>query len=61
VERSPEVALRRWRMLVLDAFKCCVTPEVKTTITSNSWNSDLVIPGGDYLSTAAVRCSTKNH
>jgi hypothetical protein len=45
--RRPGALLRKWGMLVLDAFKGHLTPEVKATITGGSINTDLVvIPGG---------------
>jgi hypothetical protein len=45
--RRPGALLRKRRMLVLDAFKGHLTPEVKATITGGSINTDLVvIPGG---------------
>jgi hypothetical protein len=45
--RRPGVLLRKWGMLVLDAFKGNLTPEIKATITGRSINTDIVvIPGG---------------
>jgi hypothetical protein len=41
--RRPGVLLRTWVVLVLDAFKGCLTPAMKTTFTGNSLNTELVI------------------
>jgi hypothetical protein len=45
--RRPRALLRKGGMLVLDAFKGRLSPEIKATITDGSINTDLVvIPGG---------------
>jgi hypothetical protein len=41
------VLLKKWGMLVLDAFKGHLTPEIKATITASTMHTDVVvIPGG---------------
>jgi hypothetical protein len=43
--RRPGVLLRKWGMLVLDAFMGHLTPEMKATITGSYLNTDVAIPG----------------
>jgi hypothetical protein len=42
--------MRKWAMVVLDAFKGHLTPEMKATITSSSTNTDLVVITGGKTS-----------
>jgi hypothetical protein len=41
--RRPGVLLRKQGMLVLDAFKGHLTPEIKTAVTHCLMNTDLVV------------------
>jgi hypothetical protein len=41
------VFLRKWGMLVLDAFKGYLTPDIKATVTGNSMNTALRVILGE--------------
>jgi hypothetical protein len=48
-------AHEKCRMMVLDAFKEHLTPEIKVSIPGSSMNTDEVILPGDNLTTAGAR------
>lgn len=47
---SPGLLLRRGVMLVLDAFKGLLTPEIKPAVTVSSMDTDLVVIHGGISS-----------
>jgi hypothetical protein len=53
-DRKPGALLRKRVMLVLDAFKGHLIPEVKATITGSSINTDLVVIPGSMTSELQV-------
>jgi hypothetical protein len=48
VQKVRGVFLRKWGMLVLDAFKGHLTPDIKATITGSSMNTALEVILGEY-------------
>jgi hypothetical protein len=57
VQKGRGVFLRKWGMLVLDAFKGNLTPDIKATITGNSMNTALRVILGEYDCTSrGARC-----
>jgi hypothetical protein len=54
VEQKARGLLRKWGLLVLDAFKGHLTPEVKATITGGFINTDLVVMRGGMTSQLQV-------
>jgi hypothetical protein len=57
VQKVRGVFLRKWGMLVLDAFKGHLTPDIKALITSSSMNTALEVILGEYDCTSgSARC-----
>jgi hypothetical protein len=43
VQQKARSATTKWGMLVLNAFKGNLTPEIKATVTGSSINTDIVV------------------
>jgi hypothetical protein len=57
VQKVRGVVLRKWGMLVLDALKGHLTPDIKATIAGSSMNTTLEVILGEYDCTSGgARC-----